>query len=223
MANAEKFAAPVRRLSILSVALVAQMGLFYGAARHENPPEIAPLAGIAQQVDGWQAVRDYPMEQVIEDLLRADDTISRLYTDPGTGETASLFVAFFRTQRTGQTPHSPKNCLPGSGFEPVESGVMDVPVPGHGPVRINRFLVARGEDRSLVLYWYQSRGRTIADEFAAKFWLVADSIRYRRSDTALVRVVVPIAGEDHAAADRAGRRFVQTFYPLLIRALEPVS
>ncbi|HWQ56505.1 MAG TPA: EpsI family protein, partial [Bryobacteraceae bacterium] len=95
-------------------------------------------------------------------------------------------------------------------------------VPGHGNIQINRYMVSRGEERSLVLYWYQSRGRTIANEYSAKFWLVADSIRYHRSDTALIRVVVPV-GADVRTADDVGRRFIQAFYPRLLSSLAPVS
>lgn len=222
MPDPEKSAVPVLRLAILSAVLFVQMGVFYGAAHYETPPVIAALAQFPNQVADWRTIRDIPIEKGVQEVLRADDTLSRVYADTASGESASLFIAFFRTQRRGQAPHSPKNCLPGAGFEPTESGAMDIPVPGHGNVQVSRYLVSRGEEHSLVLYWYQSRNRTIASEYAAKFWLVADSIRYHRSDTAIVRVVVPV-GADVPAADRAGRRFVQTFYPLLLRSLTPVS
>jgi EpsI family protein len=98
---------------------------------------------------------------------------------------------------------------------------VDLPIPGRRPIRISRYLVARGEDRSLVFYWYQSRGRVVGGEFAAKFWLVADAIRYRRSDTALVRVVVPVAGAAEAA-EREATGFIQASFSPLLRALSPV-
>lgn len=210
----------VRNTGVLSLVLFAQMGLFYGAANYENPPNIAPLETLPRQLGAWSVIADLPLEQAVQDLLKADDTLSRNYARAGSAEPLNLFVAFFRTQRTGQTPHSPKNCLPGAGFEPLESGSIDVPVPGREPIRISRYLVARGEDRSLVLYWYQSRGRVIGDEFAAKFWLVADSIRYRRSDTALVRVVVPVTSGT-PEAERAAVGFIQDAFPALLKALSP--
>jgi EpsI family protein len=114
-----------------------------------------------------------------------------------------LFIAFFKTQRYGQAPHSPKNCLPGNGYEPIESGPITVAVPGRAePIRINRYLTARGDEKSVTLYWYQSHDRVIAGEFAAKFWLIADSIRYHRSDTSLVKIVVPVRDGDADAATR---------------------
>lgn len=218
MAGAERRL--IRNTGILSLVLLAQMGLFYGAARYEHPPTIDPLEGFPRQIANWTATADHPIEPAAQEVLRADDILSRSYGRPASGLPVSLFVAFFRSQRAGQTPHSPKNCLPGAGFEPLESGSVDLPIPGRRPIRINRYLVARGEDRSLVFYWYQSGGRVVDGEFAAKFWLVADSIRYRRSDTALVRVVVPVAGTA-ADAEREARGFIQASFPLLLRALSP--
>ena len=87
------------------------------------------------------------------------------------------------------------------------------------PIRVNRYVVARGEEKSVVLYWYQSHNRVIAGEFAAKFWLVADSIRYHRSDTALVRVVVPVRAGDIDSAVNNGIAFVQAIFPDLQKQL----
>jgi EpsI family protein len=91
---------------------------------------------------------------------------------------------------------------------------MDIDVPGRGVIRVNKYIVSKGEDKSVVLYWYQSHQRVIASEYAAKVYLVADAIRYNRTDTALVRVVVPVAGDEAAAMDTA-KRFVQGIFPSL--------
>jgi EpsI family protein len=142
-------------------------------------------------------VQNYPVEQEIKDQLKADDLLNRLYGDAQSRAAASLFVAYFKTQRTGQSPHSPKNCLPGAGWEPEAEGVLNVAVLGQPePIRVNRFVVSHGDEKSVVLYWYQSQRRVIASEFSAKFWLVMDSIRYHRSDTALVRVTIPVTNND---------------------------
>ena len=141
------------------------------------------------------------IEQEELDVLKADDTLTRVYRSPE--GVASLFIAYFKTQRTGQSPHSPKNCLPGSGWQPSSSGTEDVAV-GNETIHINRYLVSKGETQSLVLYWYQSHGRVIADEFKAKFYLIEDSIRQHRSDTALVRVVIPFPAERDRGQDRHG-------------------
>jgi EpsI family protein len=201
---------------VLSVVLIIQAGLVYWASRGEKIPIGKPLDYFPSQINNWQIERDYPIEQDIRDQLKADDMMSRLYTDPASGGMASLFVAYFKTQRTGQSPHSPKNCLPGAGWEPEATGFLDVPVTGMTqPIRINRFVVVHGDDRSVVLYWYQSPRRVIATEFHAKVWLVMDSIRYHRSDTALVRVTVPVTGTDDDGATRVGLQFVEAMFPVL--------
>jgi EpsI family protein len=200
----------------LTLVLVAQATLFYAASRGERVPSGAPLDLFPARVANWHEAQNYPVEQEIRDQLKADDMLNRLYTDAQSGAAAGLFVAYFKTQRTGQSPHSPKNCLPGSGWEPEAEGFLDVSVPGQPqPIRINRYVVAHGDEKSVVLYWYQSQRRVIASEFSAKFWLVMDSIRYHRSDTALVRVTVPVVNNDPDAATRIGVGFVQTLFPVL--------
>ncbi len=204
----------------LTVVLVVQATLFYAASRGEKVPDSLPLDAFPAQVGNWHEEQNYPVEQEIRDQLKADDLLNRLYTDPESRANAFLFVAYFKTQRTGQSPHSPKNCLPGSGWEPEATGFVDVGVAGQRePVRINRYVVSHGDDKSVVLYWYQSQRRVIASEFSAKFWLVMDSIRYHRSDTALVRVTVPVANNDREAATRIGLSFVETVFPVLKRYL----
>jgi EpsI family protein len=127
-----------------------------------------------------------------------------------------LFVAYFPTQRTGSTIHSPQNCLPGSGWTPVEFNRIPLQRPGGGSISVNRYVIAKGLDRRLVLYWYQSHGRAVASEYAAKFYLVADSIRLNRSDGALVRIVTPIKlGETESSAESRAVAFTQSFLPLL--------
>jgi EpsI family protein len=161
-------------------------------------------------------IQDIPIEPEILDQLKADDTLNRNYADANSRVGVNLFVAYFKTQRTGQSPHSPKNCLPGSGWEPAATGFLDVPVSGEPqPIKINRYVVSRGEEKSVVLYWYQSQRRVIASEFSAKFWLVMDSIRYHRSDTALVRVTVPVWQNGESGATDLGIAFVQTMFPVL--------
>ncbi len=203
-------------VAALTAALIVQATLFYAASRGEKVPTSAPLDLFPAQLGEWREVQNYPVEQEIRDQLKADDLLNRLYAAPGSTAPAGLFVAYFKTQRTGQSPHSPKNCLPGSGWEPEATGFLDVAVPGQPqPIRINRYVVSHGDDQSVVLYWYQSQRRVIASEFSAKMWLVIDSIRYHRSDTALVRVTIPVENNNPDAATQSGMAFVQTLFPVL--------
>jgi EpsI family protein len=201
-----------KHLLILTVVLAAQGLVFYSASGGEKVPLAQPLAQFPLQVGGWGLHQEGVVEKEILDVLRADDLLNRVYRRAD-GVMASLFVAYFRSQRTGQTPHSPQNCLPGSGWVPSRIGFLDVEIPEESrSISINRYTVAKGDAKSVVLYWYQSRDRVVASEVAAKFWLVADSIRYHRSDTALVRVVVPVGPEGEQAASDAGADLVRTSF-----------
>jgi EpsI family protein len=199
-------------VQVLTAILLVQAAVFYWAARGEKQVSLErPLANFQKQSGDWTTQRVGVVEPEIQEVLRADDTLTRWYTSPRGG--ASLFVAFFKTQRTGQSPHSPKNCLPGSGWLPSQTGVIDIAVPGMENIHVNRYVVAKGENKSLVLYWYQTPSRVIADEFAAKYYLIRDSIQYHRSDTSLVRVVVPIDNGNDDAATKIGVDFIRSVYP----------
>jgi EpsI family protein len=199
-------------LRLVTIVLVAQTVLFYSASHGENTPLPLPLSTFPQSFDSWKLVQEGVVDEETQAVLKADDTLTRVYANQEGA--ASLFIAYFKTQRTGQSPHSPKNCLPGSGFQPSESGRINIPVAG-GSINVNRYVVSKGEDESVVLYWYQSQGRVIADEFAAKFYLIADSIRKHRSDTSLVRVVVPVVGGNREQSSKVAVDFVQASFPVV--------
>jgi EpsI family protein len=200
---------------VLSAVLLAQAGMFYGFSRKENIPSRLPLAEFTLTGTPWKSVQDVELSQDELDVLQADDILSRIYQD-SSGRDASLFVAFFDTQKTGKTPHSPKNCLPGAGWVPSSNEIVEIPVPGETtPIQANQYVVARGDNQSVVLYWYQSHNRTIASEYWAKFYTVADSIRYNRSDTALVRVVVAVSNGDTQTAIKTATSFAAAFFPQL--------
>ena len=210
-----------RYVIALTVLLLVQGSLYYAVAlREEAIPSVLPLSLFPTQSGEWGTFRDMPIEKEVQDVLRADDTLNRVYVRPSESTPAYLFIAFFKTQRSGQAPHSPKNSLPGAGWEPMESAPLQIMVPGRTqPLVSNRFVVAKGDEKSVVLYWYQSHGRIISDEFAAKFWLIADSIRYHRSDSALVKVVVPVRGGDVDSATKVATEFVQAVFPAVVQQL----
>jgi EpsI family protein len=210
-----------RYARVLTALLLVQGIVFYSVAlRAENIPPVSPLSGFPTDVPGWQMYKDVKIEQETLDVLKADDTLNRIYVNPQRTSEAYLFIAFFKTQRMGQAPHSPKNCLPGSGFEPIESGPISVAVSGRAdPIVVNRYLTARGDEKSVTLYWYQSHSRVIAGEFSAKFWLIADSIRYHRSDSSLVKVVVPVRNNDAETATRTAVEFLRAIFSPVARQL----
>jgi EpsI family protein len=127
-----------------------------------------------------------------------------------------LFIAYFRSQRAGDTIHSPQHCLPGSGWMPIENRRILLSMPGHAPFPANRYLIAKGESRQLVLYWFWAHDRGVASEYWAKFYLVADSIKMNRSDGSLVRITTPmLAGETAEQAEQRILPFASEVMPLL--------
>jgi EpsI family protein len=220
---------------ILTVVLLLQAALFYTVSHGDSRPLQSPLKEFPKIFSGWRMATEGVVEQDTLDVLKADDVLERFYvrsSEPLTSEMSAdqkaavvassqeLFVAYFSTQQQGQSPHSPKNCLPGAGWQQVEAGEISVPVPGMAqPIRINKFVISKMENTSLVLYWYQSHGRVVANEFAAKFYLVADSLRYHRSDTALVRVVAPVMHDDLTTALNNATSFVQAVFPAVYHYL----
>jgi EpsI family protein len=198
---------------ILTAVLVLQVAVVYGFTRAEVVPQNQPLAQVPVQFGSWTMQEEGVVEQEVQDVLKADELLTRSYVNMQQQVAAHLFVAYFKSQRTGQTPHSPKNCLPGSGWVPSVSDVIHIDIPGRPlPIEVNRYVVAKGDQKSLVLYWYQSRDRVVASEYKAKFYVVADALRYNRTDTALVRVVVPVADGNVEKSQKAAIDFVQSFY-----------
>lgn len=194
----------------VSVLLAAQAAAYYTLPKAENAERAAPLSEFPSNLGDWTKTVDNKIEDEVLAVLKADDTLSRVYYKQDTSLSASLFIAYFHSQKSGAAPHSPKNCLPGSGWAPLSTGMVDVDLPdGRGKITVNRFIVGKGTDRTMVLYWYQTAHRVVASEYWAKIWLVLDSVRYRRSDTAIVRVTAPIPQDDHGRAEAAAMDFVK--------------
>lgn len=200
---------------ILSIVLLTQAGVFYGFSRSEKIPAYRPFDTFPEQIHDWRLVQRDVIQDDVKNVLRGDDYISAWYSQ-APGRAANLFVAFFKSQRYGQAPHSPKNCLPGSGWIWTVSDEIAVQVPGRpAPITINRYVIQKGDLKSVVLYWYQSRDRVVASEYKAKIYVVADALRYNRTDTALVRVVVPVHDGNQRDAEDTGVEFVKAFFATL--------
>jgi len=203
----------VKRRSVFIVALLAATFLLiHGVSHGERKSTRRPLDELPSNLSQWTG-KDSPLDPRTLKLLRLDDYLSRVYSD-GSGHLLGLYIGFYGSQRTGDTIHSPKNCLPGSGWEPVHSRLLTIELPGRKPVQVNEYLIEKGLDRQLVLYWYHGRGRVVASEYWGKVWLVADAITRNRTDGALIRLVTSTAdGEAKARAREI--EFVTELYPRL--------
>jgi EpsI family protein len=208
------------RVIVVLVGLLGAAGAVARADRYELPPSRLSLAVFPMEIGDWRGSQAPPFTPRVLEVLGLDDYLTRTYftTDrAGVG----LYIGYWKSQRQGDTIHSPLNCLPGAGFEPVSQTILRIPDPRNpaGPaIPINRYVVQKGLDRQLILYWYQSHGRIVASEYWSKFYLVADAVRLNRSDGSIVRVIAPVADGTPEAEQRAERdalRFVRDLVPRL--------
>ena len=169
------------------------------------------LKDFPAQIGSWRQIGDdIRFDDETEKVLRADDYLSRNFVSRG--GTASLYVGYYATQRNGATYHSPLNCLPGSGWVMTDPARVTItPTGGGAPFEANRFVIANGSDRALMIYWYQGRGRAVASEYWGKIYTVLDSVRRRRSDGAMVRVMVPLGNSQDEAQENAVEVASQAF------------
>jgi EpsI family protein len=191
-------------------------------AQRTMPLRASLTASVPANVDGYQS-RDIVLSKEEADVAGFSDYLVRIYEPPDTtGLRARYFtvlVGYYDRQTRGKTIHSPKNCLPGSGWEPLTSQVASIPTAG-GPVSVNRYLLQKGRQQALVLYWYQGRGRVASNEYRVKLDLLRDAALRRRSDEALVRIVVPIRpGVTEAGAFEQASRIAQQLVPNVYTAL----
>jgi EpsI family protein len=203
---------------IVILVLLAQAVAFYAFSRTEYIPNAPPFAVFPTVLGQYRMLDEGVVEQDVRDILKADDILTRDYVGPDRIP-VNLFIAAFKTQRNGKSPHSPKNCLPGAGWSQVVNEQQTINLPGTGPRQVNHYVVAKGPERSSVYYWYQSRDHVVGSEYKAKLNAIIDSIRYNRSDTAIVRVVVPVIGGDQAAADLRAVSFIEAAFPAVRDAL----
>jgi EpsI family protein len=187
---------------LAALLLFASAAIYLRAhSRNEVFPPHQPLESFPAQLGSWNGT-DLVIDQETLNVLGPGEFLSRVYA-PSADHSPSLdlLIAYFPSQSAGDTIHSPMHCLPGSGWLPTDTTRVTVDIRGHDPFPANRVVVAKGELRNLVLYWYWAHDRGVASEYWAKYYLVKDSIKMHRSDGALVRIITPMyPGESAQAA-----------------------
>jgi EpsI family protein len=183
----------------------------------DNIPASEPLSAMPHEIGGWTG-KDAPLDAGTEESLGTGDIVSRIYLNPAEPVGIGLFIAYFPTQRTGVTIHSPKHCLPSAGwaFESTEyTDLRDADGKLHD---VGEYIISNGEIRQFVIYWYQAHGRSVGGEFKAKAYLVADAMRLNRTDGGLVRVITPIGPNEGVATARTrAEAFTASLVPMLPR------
>jgi EpsI family protein len=182
------------------LALGAVLNISLVSRRAGTTPLAGQLSTVADTVMGVVGVN----KEVGEDEKRVagfTDYLLRTYTLP-TGQEFGLYVGYYDEQRQGKSIHSPRNCLPGGGWEPVSQRVVTIPAGVYGDVGINRYEIVKEQERAIVYYWYQGRGRVEHNEYSVKFQLLRDAAVHGRTEEALVRIVVPVTNDDVDGADK---------------------
>jgi EpsI family protein len=202
---------------VLAAALIAVTAILLQArGRIEVIPHHLPLSSFPAQLGNWDST-DIALDKQTLEVLGAGDFLERVYQgSSGNLPAIDLFLAYFPSQRTGDTIHSPQHCLPGAGWNPEENSRVMLSLSGHGPFPVNRYVISKAGARKLVLYWYWAHDRGVASEYWAKFYLVKDAIRMNRSDGALVRITTDMfPGETADAAQQRLLPFTSYVVPLL--------
>ena len=208
------------RASVLFVCFLAATGVIARASHIEPVPVRTAFEQFPVQIGDWTSTSLPPIPDSIMAILRVDDYVNRVYHSPGKYG-AGLYIGYYRSQRQGDSIHSPLNCMPGAGWEPVSRRPLSIAVPNagtDGTISVNRYVIQKGIDRQLVLYWYQSHGRVVANEYWSKFYLIRDAVRLNRTDAALVRVIVPMPSNlesSESQAEEQAVEFVRSMFPVL--------
>jgi EpsI family protein len=199
-----------------TIILIGQALIYYTGSGKEVIPAVAPWRQFPAVVDDWKSVADIPLDQDVLDQLKPDDYLNRNYSSDGDPSPVNFFVGYFNSRRNGRAPHSPEWCLPGAGWKSVSTDVIKIPVLGDSKsLPANEYLIEKGVSRELVLYWYHQGTRVEANMVVAQMYSLPDLIMHGRTDTALVRIIVPVQGTDMTGAKHTAEAFAQDVYPLV--------
>ncbi|MCU1248564.1 MAG: EpsI family protein [Edaphobacter sp.] len=188
----------------------------------DQVPVSETLSRMPRNFGSWTA-QDIPLTDDTLEVLGKGDFLNRVYTlEPSAGSgrqpPISLFIGYFASQRTGQTMHSPQNCLPGAGWTFDSQKYTDIKDINGKTYNVGEYVIGNGDVKQFVIYWYQAHGRSIPNEYVAKGYMVADAIRMNRTDGALVRVITQVMpSESLEAARERALGFTQQMAPNLPR------
>ncbi len=213
----------IARLVVLTTTFVLAIGLIARATRSEPVPIRQSFATFPNEIAGWEGRPGQPFDKKILAVLGVDEYLNLTFWKTA-ALPIGLYVGYYQSQREGDTMHSPMNCLPGAGWQPESKGTLTIPVSltravgaPRRDITVNRYVIRKGTDRQLVVYWYQSHDRVVASEYRSKIYMVLDALRTNRTDAALVRVITPVADEPagDAAAEARAVEFVKGMVPVL--------
>jgi EpsI family protein len=210
------------RFWIIIVILASTIFVLQSRGDVDQVPPSEPLNLMPRSFGPWTA-QDVPLTDDTLEVLGKGDFLNRVYTfQPSDGVAArppiSLFIGYFASQRTGQTMHSPQNCLPGAGWTFDSHKYTNLQDVNGKNYKVGEYVISNGDIKQFVIYWYQAHGRSIPNEYIAKGYMVADAIRMNRTDGALVRVITQVLpSESLETAQARAIHFTQQMAPTLPR------
>ncbi len=160
----------------------------------------------------WQGIKSN-LDQEIYRILGVEDYILADYRS-SQGESVNLYIGFYQSQKEGDLIHSPKNCMPGAGWNITDTSIETINFSNNGSKNVIKLLIQKGSEKQLVLYWFQSRGRIISSEYMQKIWLVIDSITKHRTDGSFVRLTSKIISNEKESL-KLLKEFAKKIYPSL--------
>lgn len=200
--------------TLVIIAVMICTAFLTGFVRQsERVPPIKPFSEFPVQIGKWQGDRG-ELDQRIYNILGVEDYILVNFRNEKKN-TVNLYVGYYQSQSQGDIIHSPKNCLPGGGWNILETSTLDIPLKTGSKIKVIKLLIEKGADKQVVLYWFQSRGRIIASEYMQKIWLVVDSILRHRTDGSFVRLICPVINGETTSV-RSLKDFARELYPVLV-------
>ena len=195
------------------ILLIAAAGLTTLFSHSERIKPNRPFSQFPLEIGPWRGATSQ-MDEEIYNILGVEDYIMANFSN-GKGLGVNLYVGFYQSQSKGDLIHSPKNCMPGAGWNIVQSAVIPIELPkSDKTIKIARLLLNKDGQKQVVYYWFQSRGRIISSEYMQKIWLVLDSITKNRTDGSFVRLIAPVI-KNEAETERLLTQFADDIYPIL--------
>jgi EpsI family protein len=206
------------RAIVVFVCLAGGAAVIANAQRYEAVPIRRSFAQFPMQLGEWKGVQEPPLAPRVLEVLGVNDYLTRAYFRPDKAG-VGLYIGYWESQREGDTMHSPLNCMPGAGWTSRSKTTIEVPSGiGGEQIAINRYMVEKGLDRQMILYWYQSHGRVVANEYWSRLFLIRDAVRLNRTDGSIVRVIAPVqpnVENGETVAEQTAAQFVKALFPLL--------
>jgi EpsI family protein len=215
-----------RKALLVAIVLIFALQAIGSRILRREPylPSPPPLTNLPAEIGPWERLTDENVSAEALAMLGPDDYLARQYRSRGDVSPAELFVAYYKTQLQSKNAHDPKVCLPGAGWNPVESRLARVTLPGSGfSFPVNYYRIKKEEDEEVVVYWFQTPKGVYTFEQQLRAHRVLDAILDNRTDMALVRIIVPVSQKGVAYADASAIRLAQSVYTSMLPYFSPME